>query len=123
MTLRDQLAAIEDPTERARLKGRAFSALSSLAGQSWSRGKLTATIIDGPHVDASERMVSLSVRVTRDGRDITPPDLNPISYVNPPILVPDAAGDVDRDGQRFREDLRAALLTIVRDTLRLKIGL
>lgn len=131
MTLRERLLAEPDPRERHRIKAEAFAALASLAGQSWKRGRLTATVIDGPHLRAAIRAVELSVRITRDGVDITPSSLNPLLYVNLPILVPDPAGDVvrastDPDGtvteRRFREDPRAALLIALRETLRGALG-
>lgn len=131
--LRDAILAAA-PDERKRLKAIAFGKLASLSGQSWTRGAITATIVEGPWVDPP--LVGLSVRVERklaDGtlRDITPPDLNPLLYVNMPILVPDPAGNVTLTGSRpdgstvsqtFREDLRAALLLCVRDTLRGVLG-
>lgn len=131
MGLRDELLAEADPRERQRIKARAFAQLASLAGQSWTRGPITATITDGPRLNLALRAVDLSVRVERDGIDVTPPNMNPLQYRNAPILVPDPNGDVVRtstsdDGlvteTRFREDPRAALLIAVRNTLRGVMG-
>lgn len=129
--LRDAILSAA-PGERHRLKAVAFGKLASLSGQSWTRGAITATIVEGPWVDLPARLIGLSVRVERrlaNGtlRDVTPPNLNPLLYVNLPILVPDPAGDVTLTGigpdgstvtQTYREDPRAALLLCVRDTLR-----
>lgn len=123
-TLRERLLAEPDHRERHRIKAEAIASLGSLAGQSWARGRLTATVIDGPHLRAAIRAVELSVRITRDGVDITPADLNPLIYVNPPTIVSDPAGEIDLGPERgrFREDPRAALLIAVRETLRGALG-
>lgn len=109
--------------------------LGSLRGQTWTRtvgGHTWAfTLTDGPTVDMRRNLVSLSATITRDGVDVTsnwdkvvgnlvipsmPLEYAPIHRL--PILVPDPNGAIVRpDGTTWREDLRAALLTVVRQTL------
>ena len=65
----------------------------------------------------------VTVRVDDGGSDVTPPTLNPVIIVNPPILVPDANGDIERSSVDprtgvetfvyYREDPRAALLSVL----------
>lgn len=112
MTLEEELASETDIKVIQRLKARAFAKLESFAGQSWSKGNLTATITSGPTLVTSERAISFTMQVTRDGEDITPRAMNPIIIANPPIMVPDG------DGEFRRSDLRSALLTVLRDFVR-----
>lgn len=86
--------------------------------------------------------VIATVLVEDNGVDVTPPDLNPITVVNPPILVPDPNGDVTRTAlipdpngdivltengstttyreevSTYREDPRAALLETLASAVR-----
>ena len=126
MTLRDDLLAQPDPKERHRIKAEAFAALPDRS-RAVTRGRFRATLTSRPAVDARGAL-AFTLRIERDGVDVTPPDLNPVRVVNPPILVPDAAGPIvldlhDREGRvtgslRYREDLEAALLSIVRELAR-----
>lgn len=105
-----------DPVDRPRLRAEAIASLGPQVGQSIVRGNFRLTLTDGPRLLG--RILEFSVRVNRidTGADVTPPALNPIRVVNPPVLVPDPAGSVDlgpRGMHRF--DLLAALLQIVRD--------
>lgn len=126
MGIRDAILAAASDADRATIKEEAIRAFGSIAGQSWTRGRITATVTDGPRIDLGRRIVSVSVRIERDGVDITPPRMNPLEY-GPlhriPMLVPDPAGDVDLgELGTFREDPRAAFLAAVRDTLRGALG-
>ena len=104
------------PNERARLRAAVIGRLGNLTGQSVDRGLFRATITDGPFL--SDRTVTLSIRITRisNGNDVTPANLNPITIVNPPILVPDPAGTIDLGEDRGMHRLapQAALLAILR---------
>ena len=119
MGLRDDLAATSDRRERARLKGLAFSTVA-LTGQTFRHGQLTLHVIDGVRDEGltanDSAVVSVRVRLERNGRDWTPDHLNPIRIVNPPTLVPDPAGPIDlgRRG-RYREDMAAAVMQTLRD--------
>lgn len=86
------------------------------------KGTQTATIKSVEALPNNDG-VRLTVAVFDAGKDVTPPDLNPWIVLNPPMLVEDAAGDVqiaamDRDGKAvtrtFREDPAAVLVDIVR---------
>ena len=110
----DILAA--QPGDRARLRAAVIGRLGNLTGQSIDRGLFRLTITHGPVVTG--RTVTLSIRVTRisNGNDVTPANLNPITIVNPPILVPDPAGTIDLGEDRGMHRLAplAALLDIIR---------
>jgi len=112
------LLAGRTPAERHAIKASALAAIgAAMVGQSITRAGWTFTLLSAPIVTAS--LLEFSVGIRRAGKDVTPPDLNPIRIYNPPILVPDPAGDVEvvtpKGTTRFREDLPAATLAIVRD--------
>lgn len=124
-TLYEQFIAATSRTDQQAIVAQAIRSLGSLTGQSWTRGLITVTIVDGPSVDILRRVVSVRVQVMRNGKDITPVDLNPLEYTpihRFPLLVPDDAGDVTQGNRRFRDDLRTAFLLTVRDTLRGVMG-
>lgn len=113
-----ELAGESDPRKRHRMKARAFGTLASIAGESWTGGPFRVTVTGGPFVDLGRRVVSVTVRVDRDGLDVTPATMNPLLFLNLPILVPDPAGDVNLGERgRFRVDLRASLLAAVREAV------
>lgn len=116
MSVSDDLAGVTDPRERHRIKCRAFAALTGQVGRSIKRGQFTVTLTSAPTF--TDDVLTFSISIERGGQDITPPDLNPIRIVNPPVLVEDPAGPVVRGGKRFREDLPTALLGIVRELVR-----
>lgn len=124
----DLLDAEPDPLVRSRLKAQALSALSDMVGASVDRGafRITITALD---FFAARDALRIRIRVNRisNGANVTPPGVNPIIVINPPILVDDPAGDIvrawtDRQGvtqtRTLREDLRAALREVVRDAVR-----
>lgn len=134
MTLSQQIQAAT-PAERRRIRAQAIADAVARGGtRVITRGRWRLTITSDP--SAVQRKGSwcaeLTVRVERDGRDVTPADLNPVRIVNPPLLVPDPAGDVvveerstDRrtgvetvETVRYREDPAAALLVVLRDLIR-----
>lgn len=124
------LTSEPDGRKRHALKARAIVESGSLAGHEFKRGRITARIIDGPVID-ERGLVSVTVSVFRDGKDITPPDLNPMEFYNSPLLVPDPAGDIVRTGKdaqgnevvrKLRSDPQAAFLSALRETLRNVMG-
>lgn len=134
MTLSQQIQAAT-PAERRRIRAQSIADAVARGGtRVITRGRWRLTITSDP--SAVQRKGSwcaeLTVRVERDGRDVTPADLNPVRIVNPPLLVPDPAGDVvveerstDRrtgvetvETVRYREDPAAALLVVLRDLIR-----
>jgi hypothetical protein len=129
----DTLVGITDPQERHRIKALAFAALTSLVGTSITRGAFTVTLTSAAIVPA-HGLLEFNLKITRtsNGKDVTPADLNPIRVYNPPILVDDPAGDIVRTWthpetqevmtRRLKEDLPAALLDIVRDLARQRLG-
>lgn len=75
---------------------------------------------------ATPDYLELTVSLTVAGVDATPANFNPWRIVNPPMLVPDAAGDVSRvttkiDGSQetaiYREDPIAVLTDLIDRTL------
>lgn len=122
--LYDALAAATTREERQAIKAEAFAALDARTRR-FVGNRFTIEVLARPV--RRLRAVRIYVRITRNanGRDVTPDDLNPIDIVNPPILVDDPAGDVvitDEDGEhRYREDLEAILIGIVRDLLRQRV--
>lgn len=128
MATRDQLVGTSRSDAR-RIKAAAHVAGGLLAGRRYVRGAYGITVLDGPRlVDLNGTpAVELSLRFTKAGKDVTPANFNPWYIVNPPLLVPDPAGDValsDGDGnmRRYREDPAAALIEIVRDMARVVFG-
>lgn len=71
------------------------------------------------HIDVSDavavapRVIEVIVTVTGDGADVTPPGLNPVRIVNPPVLVPDPRGKVVVGGVAHRRDPRAAIEAVI----------
>lgn len=135
MTLRDALSAASTREERLRIKAEAIADAVARSGtRVITRGRWRLTITGDPAAVQRKGTwgAELTVRVERDGRDVTPADLNPVRIVNPPLLVPDPAGDVvveerstDRrtgaetvETVRYREDPAAALLVVLRDLIR-----
>ena len=64
------------------------SALPDMSGRSVSRNGRKLTVVSGPVQDGNR--VSFVVLVTRGGKNVTPPDLNPVRITGSPLLVPDA---------------------------------
>lgn len=134
MALRDDIQAAE-PVERQRIKAQAVAAAVAKGGtRTITRGRWTLTITADPAAVIRKGVwcAELTGRLERNGRDVTPADLNPIRIVNPPVLVPDPAGEVaieqrttDRltgietvTTERYREDPAAALLLVLRDLIK-----
>jgi len=116
------------PAQRRRHKAQAMAVLNDMIGQSVDRGAFRITLTDLDFFPAHDAL-RIRIRVNRisNGNNVTPPDVNPIFVVNPPILVDDPAGDIvrtwtDRDGveqtRTLREDLRAALREVIRDAVK-----
>jgi hypothetical protein len=129
----DTLQGLGTPAERAAVKAQALASLANLVGKSVSRtvnGHVwKVTLMTAPTYSGGTLTFDLSLK--RDGVDVTPPDLNPVSIHNPPVLVSDANGDIvqtwtDRLGvvhaDAFREDLLQALLTVVADVVKASIA-
>jgi len=114
--------------ERRTYKAQAMGVLTDMIGQSVDRGAFRITIIDLDYFAAHDAL-RIRIRVNRisNGNNVTPADVNPIFIVNPPILVDDPVGDItqtwtDSDGvvhtRTLKEDLRAALIEVVRDAVK-----
>ena len=80
--------------------------------RSITRDGYTLTLVGAPQVGMNG-LLQFSVRITRDGVVVTPPDLNPVFVRFPPYLVVDPKGDVVIDGTTYKEDLEAAILSII----------
>ena len=89
-------------------------------------GAYTVTLVARP-VRAANGTLQFNVKITKGGKDVTPATMNPVRVWNPPVLIPDSAGDIvrtstDPDGvvttQAFREDLHNALLAIAGNLVR-----
>ena len=106
----DAIAA--NPSQRHAIVRDAYLALPA-GDRSISRDGYTITSVGKPTMGMNG-MLQLVCRITRqsDGANVTPRGLNPIVIHSPPYLVP-GNGDVTIDGVRYREDLGAALLTII----------
>ena len=124
----DLMDAETDPILRRRIKTQAMGILTDMIGQSVDRGAFRITITDLDYYAAHDAL-RIRIRVNRisNGNNVTPPDVNPIFVVNPPILIDDAAGDIVRtwtDAQGvehtrvLKEDLRAALREVIRDAVK-----
>jgi hypothetical protein len=103
--------------DRSRLRVQATVGVGSRVGASVGRGERRLTILEGP--DAVPGGVRVVVSVTRmsDGVDVTPTGLNPVTIINPPLLVPDASGPIQSDGRSYRLDPAAALMEALRGVL------
>ena len=115
------------PAKRQAVKVAAFVALPHKDRKVTVRG-YTVALVEHPFA-GPEGFLEFHVKVTKDGKDVTPagwvgPDGKPghIRIPDPRLHVPDPAGDIVRtsthpDGtvttQTFREDLHAALLSVV----------
>lgn len=84
-------------------RARAWAGLS-VVGRSVTIGGVRATITSGPRMYGGTS-VELTLRVDRDGEDVTPEHLNPVIVTNPPLGI--------MDGDRLREDPEAALMQTV----------
>lgn len=127
-TLRERLLAEPDRFQRRRLKAEAI-AQAALTGRTWTRGRWAVTVVGAPQVrqwvagDGTTRYgVELSLRVERNGVDVTPADLNPILVPDPPLLVEDPNGPIVRTGElpdgstvtrRYRDDIVGGLLSVL----------
>ena len=122
----DALASVTDPTQRQAIKVAAFVALPNVVNVV-TVGAYTVTLVARP-VRAANGTLQFNVKITKDGVDVTPATMNPVRVWNPPVLVPDAAGDIvttstDPDTQvvtttKYREDLHNALLAIAGNLVR-----
>jgi hypothetical protein len=89
------------PAERRAYKAQAFAILQDMVGASVDRGafRITITTLDY-HPEYNALRIRVRVNRISNGNNVTPPDVNPIIVVNPPILVDDAAGrHPDEDAQ------------------------
>ena len=112
-----------DPDNAALIKAQAWADRNLPAG--WAVVYRTHTITLTGAIDASTGHARLTMTVVRgDGTDITPPDLNPITFTSPPYLVADPAGDVviettDPEGNvttiNAREDVLTRIVHALQD--------
>jgi len=81
---------------------------------------------DGTYLDPNGvHITSLDIHVDDDTGDtvgnaivLTTPDnpsVDPVVIVNPPIILPDPNGEIDKDGMKFREDPLGAVAKVIRD--------
>ena len=108
----DALASVTDPTQRQAIKVAAFVALPNVVNVV-TVGAYTVTLVARP-VAAVNGCLQFNVKIIKGSVDVTPSTMNPVRVWNPPILVPDAAGDITApDGvTKLREDLHACLLLV-----------
>ncbi len=116
----DALASVTDPTQRQAIKVAAFVALPNVVNVV-TVGAYTVTLVARP-VRAANGTLQFNVKITKGGKDVTPPGMNPVRVWNPPILVGDPAGDIVETStdpetkvvttQKYREDPQVALLSI-----------
>lgn len=130
MSVKDEIETIvadatgDKPGRVARLKSlRLRQALPSLP-LVFTAGQMSVTVSKAAIVNGN---ISLTLALTRNGVSI--PLNNPFVFVNPPILVPDAAGTISIGGAALpdgtktavvmhREDPIAAMKAVLIDTLR-----
>lgn len=81
-------AQVAGPSTRSE-RVAAIVALGRLDGASFTRGRVTVLVDGEPQMlDLNGKLgVRLWARVSMDGVDVTPSDLNPITIVNPPMAV------------------------------------
>jgi hypothetical protein len=124
----DLMEAESDPILRRRIKTQALGILNDMIGQSVDRGAFRITITDLDYYPAHDAL-RIRIRVNRisNGNNVTPPNVNPIIVINPPILIDDPTGDIVRtwtdpqgveQTRTLKEDLRAALREVVRDAIK-----
>ena len=122
----DALASVTDHAERHAIKAAAFVALPHKT-RKVKVGAYTVALVDHP-VAAVNGCLQFKVKITKGGVDVTPATMNPVRVWNPPILLPDPAGDISRTWtdpvtqvvttQNYREDLHDALLNIAGNLVR-----
>ena len=128
----DLLQAEADPVLRRRIKAQALAQMQDLIGTSIDRGAFRITLTDLDYYPAHDAL-RIRVRINRisNGNNVTPPTLNPIIVINPPILVDDPAGDIvltwtDPEGvdqtRTLREDLRECVRDAVRSAIQQAVG-
>jgi hypothetical protein len=106
----DALASVTDATQRQAIKVAAFVALPNVVNVV-TVGAYTVTLVARP-VAAVNGCLQFNVKITKGGKDVTPPLMNPVRVWNPPILVASPTGDITINGATYAEDLHAALLAI-----------
>jgi hypothetical protein len=120
--LHDAVTAATSENERKRIKAQAWVDQDLSEGWNFNyRGykvELTAAL------DLVNDNVVFQAKLSQGGTDYTPPDLNPITIVNPPYLVEDPGGDIvltwtDADGVEqqtlCKEDVAARIVSQLQD--------
>lgn len=121
----------------AGLRARGLADVAAVVGRSLVRGSVQIDLLAGPeHVlhatrdldgdPVSVAGVRMTLRFLRNGIDVTPPDFNPWTVINPPLLVEDPVGEIDLGpaaGGRYREDPAAAIREVVLQKARELVGL
>jgi hypothetical protein len=122
--LHDAVLAASTQAERKAIKAQAWASHALAVGMQggWNFNYRGYRVDLDADLDASTGNVVFTASLWKAGVDYTPQTLNPITIVNPPYLVEDAAGDVtivslDADGQEqtitCRDDANAVLERIV----------
>ena len=113
--LHDALKAAETDEESALIKAQAWVDENLPTG--WTRPYRQHKVTLSGQPSLADRFVRFTMTVeTNQGVDITPPDFNPCTIVNPPYLVEDPNGDVpitytDADGNPQTKWAREDVLT------------
>jgi len=121
----DALASMT-PAERHAYKVEVYRALSNVVGRTFTpRANVAVTIIAA---SVEHGLLRFVFGVTINGVSVDLSAANPFYFHNPPILVPDPAGDIVRTStdpqtglpveHRYREDVQAALRAMVLDALK-----
>ena len=100
--LHDAVQAAGTENERKAIKAQAW--VDEGLTEGWNFNYRGHKVVLSAAMDASTGNVVFEATIEKAGQDVTPDWLNPITIVNPPHLVEDAAGDVtivylDIDGQ------------------------
>jgi len=128
----DAIASLPTTAEKSAYKASAYAGLPNAVWSATVGTSPVYTVRFSVVPVANAALLQFSIKVTKPSGNINPPinvtpaGINPVSVYNPPILVPDPAGDVVRtwtnpDGTTgsatFREDLPAALTRMILDLL------
>lgn len=100
------------PTRAQRLA--AWASEKATAGRQFTAGQYTITLVDDltcAVTPANRVSVTMNLRVERAGVDVTPPGLNPVTLVNPPLYVREPDGTLTLSPARA---LRAAVIDLLR---------
>ena len=119
----DEIAAEPDPAKKEQIRVDAIMAHhGQLVGNRVRDGVywLTLDTLEEKVGFDGVVIVALTVTITKQNQNVTPPDLNPIAIRRPPMLIADPDGDVvppGHPGQMYRESPGEALVVTLTDLL------